>query len=113
MSSSEGENFDLEVSGSESDDYEPTSKKTTKAAPKKAASKPASKPAKPAAKTTKKKILADKDDNASDVALDFDDIDEEDAGPARAAPAKKKTASETYQKVCISRPRNHSRCMLC
>ncbi|GJE94175.1 DNA topoisomerase 2 [Phanerochaete sordida] len=100
MSSSE-ENFDLDVSGSESDDYAPTTKKTTKAAPKpKATTKAAAKPA-AKSKTTaaaKKKVLADKDDNASEDEMDED---EDDAGPSEkpAAPAKKKTASETYQKL--------------
>ena len=102
------ENFDLGVSGSDSDGYEPVPKKG-KAAPKKAPAKATSKAAaKP--KVTKKKpnkVLVDKDDNA-----DSDDdsmvVDEpaSAAGPstpptAKSAPAKKnKTASETYTKVC-------------
>lgn len=94
MSSSEEENFDLDVSGSESEDYAPAPKK--KAAPKaKAASKPAPK-AKPA---TKKKPLVPKDDNASDE----DEGDDSDRVPSARAAAptngKKKTASETYQKA--------------
>ena len=111
MSSSEDENFDLDISGSESDGYAPPSKKTTKAAPKKAAPKaaPKPKPAKAPAKATKKKVLVDKDDNASDGGIDFDDDDDDDRVPsARAAPAKKKTASETYQKVCKRGPYEHA-----
>ncbi|KAH9921344.1 DNA topoisomerase [Fomitopsis serialis] len=101
MSSSE-ENFDLDnVSGSDSelDDYAPAPKKATKATAKtKTASKPAKAPAKPKASAAKKKVLVDKDDNAdSDVDMLDDDAD---AGPsAPAAPAKKKTASETYTKL--------------
>ncbi len=94
MSSSEAENFDMDVSGTESEDYAPAPKKT-KAAPKsKAALKPKV-PAKP--KATKKKVLADKDDNASDK----DDSDDEPGSSEPLAPtnAKKKTASETYTKV--------------
>ncbi|KZT68795.1 type II DNA topoisomerase [Daedalea quercina L-15889] len=108
MSSSE-ENFDLDNvsgSGSESDDYAPAPKKATKATAKataktKAVSKPAKAPAKSKASAAKKKVLADKDDNAHS---DVDMIDDDDAGPsvraeAPAAPAKKKTASETYTKL--------------
>lgn len=102
--SSDEEVFDLDVSGSESEDYAPAPKK--KAAPKKAASKPASKPAaKPAGKasktTTKKKNLADKENDASEVESDGDD--DRAPGPSIPAPTKKKTASETYQKVRIWR----------
>lgn len=98
MSSSE-ENFDLDVSGSESEDYAAAPKKTTKAALK-SKSAPAKGTSKPAAKpkaATKKKILVDKDDNASEPEDDFDHemvISEKVAGPS-----KKKTASETYQKA--------------
>lgn len=100
MSDSEDEVFDLDVSGSESDGYAPAPKKTAKAAPKKTASKTASKPAaKPAAKTTKKKNVADKENDGSDVEMDSD-VDM--AGPSLPAVTKKKTASETYQKVSIS-----------
>ncbi|RPD70799.1 type II DNA topoisomerase [Lentinus tigrinus ALCF2SS1-7] len=103
MSDSE-ENFDLDVSGSESDDYAPAPKKTTKAAPKKAATKPAPKAAvKPKATKKTAKVLVDKDDNADS---DGDDpTDEEPASvagpsaPAAAANGKKKTASETYTKL--------------
>ncbi|TFY62387.1 hypothetical protein EVJ58_g3889 [Rhodofomes roseus] len=103
MSSSE-ENFDLDVSGSgsESDNYAPAPKKATKATAKpKAASKPAKAPAKPKASAAKKKVLVDKDDNADS---DVDMLDDDGAGPsaraaAPAAPAKKKTASETYTKL--------------
>ena len=103
MSDSE-ENFDLDVSGSESDDYAPAPKKTTKAAPKKAAPKAAPKAAaKPKATKKAAKVLVDKDDNADS---DGDDPVDEDpasvAGPSAPAPAangKKKSASETYTKV--------------
>ncbi|THH30396.1 hypothetical protein EUX98_g3787 [Antrodiella citrinella] len=98
MSASEDENFDLDVSGSESDGYTPVKKK----APAKAA-KPVSKASKPAAKpkaAPKKKVLVDKDDNAE--VAEIDDSGDE-AGPSEPAPAaasgKKKTASETYQKL--------------
>lgn len=102
MSSSE-ENFDLEVSGSESDGYVPQPKK--KAAP---AKKPVSKAAPKAAakpKASKKtKVLSDKNDNADS---DDDDRLDEDLAPApEAGPSaptngntKKKTASEMYTKV--------------
>ena len=102
MSSSE-ENFDLDVSGSESEDYAPAPKKTakappkTKAAPAKAAPKPALKPK----ATTKKKVLVDKDDNASEPE---DGSNREMVISEKAAgPSKKKTASEMYQKA---RPRS-------
>ena len=107
MSDSE-DNFDLDVSGSESDDFVPAPKKAAKAAPKKAASKAAPKAAaKPKAAPKKTKVLVDKDDN---VDSDDDDRIDEDAAPVAgpSAPAetngKKKTASETYTKVrlCIS-----------
>ncbi|KAI0041498.1 type II DNA topoisomerase [Auriscalpium vulgare] len=103
MSSSEAENFDIDVSGSgsESDGYAPAAKKN--------ASKPAAKPkAKPAPKpraAPKKKVLADVDENA-DASVVGQGEDEDEAGPSvpRAAPAtngnaKKKSASETYQKL--------------
>ncbi|TRM62918.1 DNA topoisomerase [Schizophyllum amplum] len=115
MSSSEGENFDLDVSGSEDSDggYAPAPKK--KAAPKsKAAAKPkapakpkaaASKAAaKPAAKP-KKKVLAERDDNAEDEESDFDvvmandgEVNEAD-GADPAATKKNKSATEMYQKL--------------
>ncbi|KAI0935640.1 hypothetical protein AcV5_004006 [Taiwanofungus camphoratus] len=102
--SSSGENFDLEVSdsGPESDDYAPVLKKTAKTTAKaKPASKTAKAPAKP--KVTKKKVLADRDDNA-DTDIEMQRNSEDEAGPsapAAAAPAnaKKKTASETYTKL--------------
>ncbi|KAF8060944.1 DNA topoisomerase II [Lyophyllum atratum] len=116
MSSSEGENFDLEnVSGSESDDFAPVKKiKATakpkaapKAAPKTAAKSNATKAsAKPKA-AAKKKVLVDHDDNGEDSPMEVDD-DEDPSGdevpplPSKAAPApagKKKTASETYTKL--------------
>lgn len=113
MSSSEGENFDLDnISDSESDDYAPVK---TKAPPKNKVTK-ASKPPKPKSSTVKtatksktatKKVLADIDDNAEDSGMDVDDaIDVSDddhvvsAGNGNtAAPAKKKTASEMYTKL--------------
>ncbi|KAI0328009.1 type II DNA topoisomerase [Cubamyces sp. BRFM 1775] len=101
MSSSE-ENFDLEVSGSESDGYVPQPKK--KAAP---AKKPASKAAPKAAakpKATKKtKVLSDKNDNADsdDDRIDDDPAPAPEPGPSAPANgnAKKKTASEMYTKL--------------
>ncbi|GLB36598.1 putative control of topological states of DNA by transient breakage and subsequent rejoining of DNA strands [Lyophyllum shimeji] len=114
MSSSEGENFDLEnISGSESDDYAPVKKATAKpkAAPKatKAAAKPKSNATKPAAKpraAAKKKVLEDHDDNGADSPIEVDDEDEskDDVAPlhSKAEPAaagKKKSASETYTKL--------------
>ena len=95
MSSSEEENFNLDVSGSdsESDDYAPAPKK--KAAPKAKAAAPKKAPAKPKAT---KKVLAEKDDNASD-----DDNDDEPIPRASTSgpqePRKKKTATEQYTKV--------------
>ena len=97
------ENFDLEISGSDSEGYDPAPKKG-KAAPKKAATKAAPKaaPKRPAAKKTK--VLVDKDDNAdSDDPMDEDEPASS-AGPSVRAAApngntKKKTASETYTKV--------------
>ncbi|KAK7688109.1 hypothetical protein QCA50_008479 [Cerrena zonata] len=92
MSSSEEENFNLDVSGSESEDYAPAPKK--KAAPK-AKAPPKKAPAKPKAS---KKVLAEKDDNASES--DNDD-DAPVAGPSGGLqePRKKKTATETYTKL--------------
>ena len=70
MSDSE-DHFDLDVSGSESDDFVPTKKKTTKAPAKKTATKAAPKAAAKPKTTKKTKILVDKDDNAdSDVDMD-------------------------------------------
>ena len=102
MSSSEDEVFDLDVSDSESDGYAPPAKKTTKAAPKKAAAtKPATKAApKTTAKTTKatkKKSVADKENDASEI--EISDDDNAAPGPSKTGPAKKKTASEMYQRV--------------
>ena len=97
MSSSEEENFNLDVSGSdsESDDYAPAPKK--KVAPKpKATTKPAAKPKQTA---PKKKVLSSKAANASDSDDDVEN-DAPDSIPFVAATnGKKKTASETYQKV--------------
>ncbi|OJA16788.1 hypothetical protein AZE42_03299 [Rhizopogon vesiculosus] len=107
MSSSEGENFDIEnVSGTESDDYAPPIKKTTKAPTKKAIAAKA--PSKPPAKSKlppKKKILVDKDDNADSSVVGADEVEsgDESTGSNRpkepAPPKKNKTASETYTKL--------------
>ncbi|KAM5542176.1 hypothetical protein V8D89_004049 [Ganoderma adspersum] len=95
------ENFDLDVSGSESDGFVPTKKKATKAPAKKAAAKAAPKTAAKPKATKKTKVLADKDDNADS---DDDDMDEDPASVAgSSAPketnGKKKTASEMYTKL--------------
>ncbi|KAI0358820.1 type II DNA topoisomerase [Trametes cingulata] len=102
MSSSE-ENFDLDVSGSESDGYAPAPKK--KAPAKKPASKAAPKAAAKPRVTKKTKVLSDKNDNA-DSDGDEDPMDEDPAsavapaaGPSAPANAKKKTASEMYTKL--------------
>lgn len=95
MSSSEAENFDMDVSGSESEDYAPAPKKKAPAKP-----KPAAKPAAKPKAAPKKKVLVDKDDNADDIMVVNDSADEAELDEAAAAPAKgKKTASEMYQKV--------------
>ncbi|RDB28584.1 DNA topoisomerase 2 [Hypsizygus marmoreus] len=117
MSSSEGENFDIEnVSGSESDDYAPVKKTTKVAAKPKAAPKAVKAPAKPKASTSKaatkpkaapkKKVLTDHDDNGEDSAIELDEQEDasgDDVGPLpekqKAATGKKKTASETYTKL--------------
>ncbi|KAH8101531.1 type II DNA topoisomerase [Cristinia sonorae] len=101
MSSSEGERFDMDVSGSESEDYAPAPKKKAPAKPKAApkATKPAA-AAKPKA-APKKKVLVEKDENGNDSDVNYFP-EEPEAGPsepAAAGPAKKKTASETYQKL--------------
>ncbi|CCM06356.1 uncharacterized protein FIBRA_08613 [Fibroporia radiculosa] len=102
MSSSE-ENFNLDAisgSGSDSEGYAPAPKKSLKTAPK---AKPASKAAKLSTKpkaVPRKKVLVDKNDNAdSDTEMRNSDDDAGPSAPAPAAPAKKKTASETYTKV--------------
>ncbi|TFK40935.1 DNA topoisomerase [Crucibulum laeve] len=115
MSSSEGENFIFDdVSGSESEDYAPATKKSSAkvAAPAKAtkaAAKSKSSTAKQAtkAKAAPKKVLVDHDENAEDSSMDIDDnnaSDDSNTGPSvgkakPSAPAKKKTASETYTKL--------------
>ena len=95
----------MDVSDSESEDYAPATKKNTKAAAKpKATTKAVSKPAaKPKASSSKKNVLVDKDDNASDADSD-DDFDVSGPSGKPAATGKKKTASETYQKVRSTRP---------
>ncbi|KAI0077419.1 type II DNA topoisomerase, partial [Panus rudis PR-1116 ss-1] len=111
MSSSEDENFDLNVSaGSESDDYAPAPKKKAAATTKTAKAKPAATKKKAAttasaAKGKGKKPLVDKDDNASGNEEDFgakdEDNSDDEAGPSAPLqePRKKKTATEMYQKL--------------
>ncbi|KIM47986.1 hypothetical protein M413DRAFT_22556 [Hebeloma cylindrosporum] len=81
MSSSEGENFDMDVSGSESEDYAPVKK-----AP------------------LKKTVFADHDNNAEDSTMDVDSDEEGDDMRASTSQTqnpekKKKTATETYTKL--------------
>ena len=100
----------------ESDDEEdappppkPASKAKAKAPAKpRAPAKPKSTAAKPAAKGAtkgKKKVLAERDDNAEDesdidvVMADPDEVNEAD-GIDPSSSKKNKSASETYQKVC-------------
>ncbi|KAL4065795.1 DNA topoisomerase, partial [Scleroderma yunnanense] len=107
MSSSEAENFDIDIGSDESDDFAPPTKKTV--TPAKKAAKPASKATKAPAKSKaapKKKILTPKDRNADEsvVEVDEDDSDDDDPAPSDAAPVtngrkKDKTASETYTKL--------------
>ena len=83
----------------------------SKPAPK---SKAASTKAKPAAtksaKGKAKQVLVDHDDNAEDSAMDVDAAageSDDDVPPLTGqnkGPAKKKTASETYQKVSLAFP---------
>ncbi|PPQ95649.1 hypothetical protein CVT26_008678 [Gymnopilus dilepis] len=106
MSSSDGEDFDFDVSGSESDDYAPVTKKApskpksaTKEKPKAATTTKAK--AKPA---PKKKVLAEHDDNVAESAMEIDDDaprdEEPDASSSKQqATKKKKTATETYTKL--------------
>ena len=98
------ENFDLDVSGSESDGFVPTKKKATKAPAKKAAAKAAPKAAAKPKATKKTKVLADKDDNA-DTDDDMDEDPASVAGPSapKETNGKKKTASEMYTKVRTAR----------
>lgn len=97
MSSSE-ENFDLDVSGSESDGYAPAPKK--KAPAKKPVSKAASKAATKPKVMKKTKVLLDKNDNAdSDEDEDPASVVAPLAGPSAPTNGKKKTASEMYTKV--------------
>ncbi|KAG6857673.1 DNA topoisomerase 2, partial [Tephrocybe sp. NHM501043] len=111
MSSSEGENFDLDVSGSESDDYAPVKKSKAAAKPKaavKAPTKPKATTSKAAAKPKappKKKVLVDHDENGEDSPIEEDqDASENEVASVSpkegSAPSgKKKTASETYVKL--------------
>ncbi|KIK18643.1 hypothetical protein PISMIDRAFT_109084 [Pisolithus microcarpus 441] len=108
MSSSEGENFDLDaISCDESDGYSPAPKKVvspTKAATKKATNA-TGKAIKPSAKSKpgpKKKVLAPKDENADDVWQDDCEDISDDGAPQPAVITnvrKDKTASETYKKL--------------
>lgn len=105
MSSSEGENFDLDaISCDESDGYSPAPKKVTKAATKKATNA-TGKAIKPSAKSKpgpKKKVLAPKDENADDVWQDDCEDISDDGVPQPAVITnvrKDKTASETYKKL--------------
>ncbi|KAI6011667.1 DNA topoisomerase II [Pisolithus microcarpus] len=108
MSSSEGENFDLNaISCDESDGYSPAPKKVvspTKAATKKATNA-TGKAIKPSAKSKpgpKKKVLAPKDENADDVWQDDCEDISDDGAPQPAVITnvrKDKTASETYKKL--------------
>ncbi|KAF9569788.1 type II DNA topoisomerase [Agrocybe pediades] len=105
MSDSEGENFDMDVSGSDSGGYTPVKKKAApkaKAAPKPKATTTAAKPRAKAA--PKKKVLVDHDDNAEErmISSDKDASDEEPLDASMIvdeAPKKKKTATETYTKL--------------
>lgn len=105
MSSSE-ENFNLDVSDvSESDDYAPVVKKIPRT---KATARSTSTRTKGTvrAKAAKKNVLSDKNDNV-DNSEDDEPVSAV-AGPSTSndeptaanANAKKKTASETYTKVC-------------
>ncbi|KAI8983247.1 type II DNA topoisomerase [Trametes punicea] len=99
MSSSE-ENFDLDVSGSESDGYVPVAKK--KAPAKKSASKAAPKVAAKPKGIKKTKVLSDRNDNAEsdeDDPIDGDPAPAPETGPSAPANTKKKTASEMYTKL--------------
>ncbi|KAL0945575.1 hypothetical protein HGRIS_014735 [Hohenbuehelia grisea] len=113
MSSSEGENFELDnIDDSDSDGYAPVVKKAKAPAKPKVAPKAAKAPAKsktaaakPVAKGKAKKVLVDHDDNAEDSAMEVDDARDEaddtvgELPSAKSAPKKKKTASETYTKL--------------
>ncbi|KAI5475823.1 DNA topoisomerase II, partial [Pseudohyphozyma bogoriensis] len=110
--SGESEVFDLD-SDSGSDDFDPdvAKKKVSLVVPKaKAAPKPKAAPAakaKAAPKPKKKAPLAERDENGdSDDDMDVDDDEVAPlAGPSKPkAPAKKKTASEMYEKLT---PREH------
>jgi hypothetical protein len=125
MSSSEGEEFNMDVSGSESNyESEPTLKKVgrlflthstvqssfqqVKMVPKPVKSKASVPKAKPKT-ASKKKVLVDHDENAEDSPMndiggeDASDNDQLGASVQAVVPAKmKKTASETYTKVVYS-----------
>ena len=116
----------MNVSGSESEDFVPIKKVSTvspdlvallspqqtttktKAAPKPAAKPRSAAPTKGKAKAApKKKVLADHDDNAEESGMDVDggkdasDDDYHKPSTSEQPAKKKKTASETYQKVCL------------
>ncbi|KAJ7771941.1 DNA topoisomerase II [Mycena maculata] len=111
MSSDEGENFDFDDAGSESDGYAPT-KKTKKApakpkaAPKaaKAAAKPKSTTAGKAKAAPKKKVLVDRND-ADESGDERDNASDDDiAGPSTSGDkpnpvGKNKTTSQKYTKL--------------
>ncbi|KAG9223266.1 hypothetical protein CCMSSC00406_0000045 [Pleurotus cornucopiae] len=109
MSSSEGENFDFDniSDGSDSEGYAPAPKATkSKSAPRSKATTTKAKPAATkSAKGKAKQVLVDHDDNAEDSAMDVDaglGESEDDVPPLAGqnkGPSKKKTASETYQKL--------------
>ncbi|WRT66491.1 uncharacterized protein IL334_003450 [Kwoniella shivajii] len=119
MSDSESDGFQVEDGGSESEGLAQPIKAKKIAAEKKAPAKKAAAPKAPKAPaikkaTTKKAPLAAKNlpnDSISEVESDFvdspakpkakiaDDDDDLGAGPSTAAPAKKKSASEVYQKL--------------
>ena len=106
-----------DASGSKTDVVEQTAAPKAKAPAKpRAPAKPKSTAAKPAAKGAakgKKKVLAERDDNAEDesdidvVMADPDEVNEAD-GVDPTSSKKNKSASETYQKVrtttCAARP---------
>lgn len=126
MSSSEGEDFDIQnISGSESDDFAPVTKKvspslvvsswmikrTRQATKAPSKPKPTSKAPKTAARpkstatkakpAPKKKVLVDHDDNAEDsvVEVDAEDFDASDGDEAGPSPVKAKPAASGKKKT--------------
>ncbi|KAG7450762.1 type II DNA topoisomerase [Guyanagaster necrorhizus] len=106
MSSFEGEYSTIDVSSDESEGFAPAKPKVTrtKAAPTTKSKAGPSKTAATKPKTTKK-VLVDHNDHAEDNAMEIDSDGVDDAGTSaargtqHAAPGKKKSASETYQKL--------------